>query len=159
MKKPMAILAAGLLAATQTQATVLDQKLPGRWQSQCKKASGNFLQITSSFSADGDYTAKTVFYTDAACQQSMGVEVFSRGKYRLGRSLSAAGGESVREIDIDVHDLQSGGIQLPGKGQKIAQIIAIIDGKLIFGDAPGLQSVTGGERPQQLNYKFYSRKQ
>lgn len=159
MKNLMAILVASLLAATQTQAAVLDRELPGKWQSLCKKASGNYLRITSSFSIDGAYTAKSVFYTDAGCKQSMGVEINSRGKYRLGSSLTAEGGESVREIDIDVHELQSGGMQLPGRGQKVAQIIALIDNKLIFGDAPGLQAVTGGERPQKLNYKFYSRKQ
>lgn len=159
MNKLMAILVAGLLAATQSQAAELDRELVGKWRSQCKKASGNYLQITSSFSADGAYTAKSVFYTDAACKQSMGVELVSSGEYRLGKSLTAEGGESVREIDIDVHEMESGGLQLPGRGQKIAQIIAIIDNKLIFGDAPGLQAVTGGERPQKLNHKFYSRKQ
>lgn len=155
----MATLVAGLLAATQVQAAGLDGELAGKWKSLCKKASGNYLQITSSFSAAGAYTARSVFYTDAACTRSKGVEITSRGKYHLGRPLTAAGGEPAREIDIDVHELQSGGIQLPGRGQKVAQIIAIIDDKLIFGDAPGLQAVTGGERPQKLNHQFYSRKQ
>ncbi|WP_139304829.1 hypothetical protein [Microbulbifer marinus] len=159
MKNLMAVFVVALVATTQAHAAQLDKQLTGKWQSLCKKASGNYLRITSSFSADGYYSAKSVFYTDAACKETNGVEIISNGKYRLGRSLTAAGGESAREIDIDVHELVSGGLQLPGSGQKIAQVIAIIDDKLIFGDAPGLQAVTGGERPQKLNHKFYSRKQ
>ena len=159
MKNLMIILVAGLLAATQTQAATLENALPGQWLSLCKKVSGNYLQVTSNFSADGAYSAKSVFYADAACKQSTGVEIVSRGKYRLGSAVPTASGASVREMDIDVHTLKSGGLQLPGKGQHIAQIVTITDKKLIFGDAPGLQSVTGGERPQKLNYKFYSRKQ
>ncbi|WP_193161383.1 hypothetical protein [Microbulbifer hainanensis] len=159
MKYLMTILAAGLLSASQTEAATLEKALPGQWLSLCKKASGNYLQITSNFSADGAYAAKSVFYADAACKQSTGVEVVSRGKYRLGNSVSTARGASAREMDIDVRILESGGIQLPGKGQQIAQIVTIADDKLIFGDAPGLQAVTGGTRPQKLNYQFYSRKQ
>ncbi|SHF02781.1 hypothetical protein SAMN04487965_1200 [Microbulbifer donghaiensis] len=155
----MAISVAALLAATQVQAAQLDKQLTGKWQSLCKKASGSYLQITSFFSTDGYYSAKSVFYSDAACRASTGMEIVSNGKYRLGRSLTAVGGESAQEIDIDVHELIGGGLQLPGSGQKIAQVIAIIDGKLVFGDAPGLQAVTSGERPQKLNHKFYSRKQ
>ncbi len=155
----MALLVAGLLAATQAQAAELDRELVGKWQSQCKKASGNYLQITSHFSADGAYSAKTAFYIDADCTETMGMEIVSTGSYRLGRTLAAEGGESAWEIDIDVRELLSGGMQLPGSGQRIAQIVAIIGGKLVFGDAPGLQSVTGGARPQKLNHQFYSRKQ
>ncbi|MBB3059296.1 hypothetical protein [Microbulbifer rhizosphaerae] len=159
MKNRLAILVAGLLATVQVQAAELDKELVGDWLSLCKKASGNYLQVTSSFTADGDYTAKTVFYTDAECKRTMGMEVISSGKYRLGESVSAEGGESARQIDIDVHELRSGDMQLPGGKQKILQIITIIDGKLIFGDAPGIQAVTKGERPQKLNHTFYSRKQ
>ena len=159
MNKIFAILLGGLLAANSVQAESLEQQLQGTWRSQCKRASGNYLQITSRFNATGAYEARSRFYTDADCKTPMALEIKSKGLYQLGQSVTTADGDSAREIDIDVKQLHSGGLDLPGRGQVIAQIIAIIDNKLIFGDAPGLQAVTAGERPQKLNKNFYSHKQ
>lgn len=158
MKKSMAILAGTLLAFT-TRAETLDRQLVGQWLSQCKPASGSYVQVSSRFSADGKYAAKSKFYLDPGCSDAMDMEMVSSGRYRLGRRVTATGGETAREIDIDVVELRSGQLQLPGAGQKILQIIAIIDGRLIFGDAPGLQAVTAGERPRKLNRQFYSHRQ
>ena len=159
MNKTITILLGGLLAAAGAQAESLDKQLQGTWRSLCKQTSGNYVQITSSFTAAGAYAARSKFYTDANCSVPMALEIESTGSYRLGPSITTAGGETAREIDIDVKELRSGEMNLPGSGQTITQIITIIDHKLIFGDAPGLQAVTAGERPRKLNKNFYSNKQ
>ena len=159
MNRIFAILLGGLLAASGVQAESMDQQLQGTWRSQCKRASGNYLQIISRFNATGAYEARSRFYTDAECKTPMALEIESKGRYQLGPSITTADGDTAREIDIDVKQLRSGGLDLPGSGQIISQIIAIIDNKLIFGDAPGLQAVTAGERPRKLNKNFYSHKQ
>lgn len=159
MYKLTAIAVAGLLATSVTQARSLSSELVGQWQSQCKKASGRYLQVISHFSEAGDYKAKSAFYTDAGCKAPMGMEIVSTGKYRLGSLLTTPGGDQAQEIDLEVRELHSGGMTLPGAGEQVYQIIAIIDGRLVFGDAPGLPAVTGGQRPTKLNKNFYSNKQ
>ncbi|SDJ86486.1 hypothetical protein [Microbulbifer yueqingensis] len=158
MNKFVATLA-GTLLFSVAQAGTLERQLVGQWLSQCKQASGSYMQITSRFTADGKYSARSKFYLDPGCTQAMEMEMVSSGNYRLGGQLTAEGGEAAREIDIDVVEMRSGQMQLPGAGQRITQIIAIIDGRMVFGDAPGLQSVTAGERPRKLNKQFYSHKQ
>lgn len=159
MNRIFAILLGGLLAASGVQAESIDKQLLGTWRSQCKQTSGNYLQVTSRFKASGTYEARSRFYTDADCSTPMALEIESKGNYQLGRPITTADGETAREIDIDVKELRSGEMNLPGSGQTITQIIAIIDHKLVFGDAPGLQAVTAGERPRKLNKNFYSNKQ
>ncbi|KUJ83321.1 hypothetical protein AWR36_005485 [Microbulbifer flavimaris] len=159
MYKLIAIAVASLLATGTVHAKSLSNQLVGQWQSQCKKASGRYLQVISRFTEAGEYRATSNFYTDSACSAPMGMEIVSTGRYRLGALFTTAAGESAQEIDLDVGELRSGGMTLPGAGERVHQIISIIDGRLVFGDAPGLPAVTGGQRPTKLNKNFYSNKQ
>ncbi len=150
---------AGLLATGTAYAKGLSGELVGQWQSQCKQASGRYLQVSSRFTAAGEYRAKSTFFIDAGCKTPMGMEIVSTGRYRLGEMRTTVDGDRAQDIDLEVNELQSGGMTLPGVGERVTQIIAIIDGKLVFGDAPGLPAVTGGQRPTKLNKSFYSNKQ
>ncbi|MFI2811693.1 MULTISPECIES: hypothetical protein [Microbulbifer] len=162
MSRTLATLAATLLATgihADTGTESLDQQLVGKWLSQCKETSGRYVQIASEFSDAGRYRARSRFYLDASCTNAMSMDIVSTGRYRLGKPLALASGKTAREIDIDVAEMRSGQMELPGAGQQIQQIIAIVDGRLVFGDAPALHAVTGGARPQKLNLQFYSHKQ
>ncbi|WP_237055026.1 hypothetical protein [Microbulbifer sediminum] len=158
MNRFLVTLASAFVAAG-AHAGRLDQQLVGKWLSQCKAASGKYVRIASEFNDAGEYRARSRFYLDPQCTDAMNMDMVSTGRYRLGEPLALDDGRAAREIDIDVVEMRSGQMQLPGAGRQIHQIIAIIDGRLVFGDAPGVQAVTGGERPRKLNLQFYSHKQ